>query len=307
MEIKALVDYNLSLARLEKAVGSSLQNRNITSLDFTDKLSRATFRLFSRAECVKISAWKSPPSSSRFNEEKRLEAALKSVQGLVSEIVVVDSRSTDETVRIAKDTPTRSSSGSGRTSPTRRTSPTPRRPIPGSCPSTPTSASRPSSRGDPRPRPRGARLRRLLHPPPGLLSRPLDPPLRLVSGPEGPALPPGPGPLGGRLRPREPRLRRPDREAQRARSITSPTTASPTMWPASTSSRDLGAQKLYAKGRNAGSSTSSAGPPAGSSSPTSSSSGSSTGSRARHLRPQRLLRLHPLRQAAGDLEKRREN
>jgi glycosyltransferase involved in cell wall biosynthesis len=36
------------------------------------------------------------------NEEKRLEPALKSVQGLVSEIIVVDSHSTDDTVRIAK-------------------------------------------------------------------------------------------------------------------------------------------------------------------------------------------------------------
>ena len=36
-----------------------------------------------------------------FNEEKRLEPALKSVQGLVSEIIVVDSQSTDDTVRIA--------------------------------------------------------------------------------------------------------------------------------------------------------------------------------------------------------------
>ncbi len=37
-----------------------------------------------------------------FNEEKRLELALKSVQGLVSEIIVVDSHSTDDTVRIAR-------------------------------------------------------------------------------------------------------------------------------------------------------------------------------------------------------------
>lgn len=37
-----------------------------------------------------------------FNEEKRLEPALKSVQGLVSEIIVVDSHSTDDTVRIAR-------------------------------------------------------------------------------------------------------------------------------------------------------------------------------------------------------------
>jgi glycosyltransferase involved in cell wall biosynthesis len=36
------------------------------------------------------------------NEEKRLEPALKSVKGLVSEIIVVDSHSTDDTVRIAK-------------------------------------------------------------------------------------------------------------------------------------------------------------------------------------------------------------
>jgi len=36
-----------------------------------------------------------------FNEEKKLEPALKSVQGLVSEIIVVDSHSTDDTVRIA--------------------------------------------------------------------------------------------------------------------------------------------------------------------------------------------------------------
>ena len=36
------------------------------------------------------------------NEEKRLEAALKSVQGLASEIVVVDGGSTDGTVRLAK-------------------------------------------------------------------------------------------------------------------------------------------------------------------------------------------------------------
>jgi len=33
MEIKALVDYNLSQARLEKAVGSSLQNRDISLIN----------------------------------------------------------------------------------------------------------------------------------------------------------------------------------------------------------------------------------------------------------------------------------
>ena len=37
-----------------------------------------------------------------FNEGKRLEAALKSVLGLASEIIVVDSHSTDDTVRIAR-------------------------------------------------------------------------------------------------------------------------------------------------------------------------------------------------------------
>jgi glycosyltransferase involved in cell wall biosynthesis len=37
-----------------------------------------------------------------FNEEKRLEPALKSLAGLVSEIVVVDSFSTDNTVKLAK-------------------------------------------------------------------------------------------------------------------------------------------------------------------------------------------------------------
>jgi glycosyltransferase involved in cell wall biosynthesis len=37
-----------------------------------------------------------------FNEEKKLEPALKSVQGLVSEIIVVDSHSTDDTVRVAR-------------------------------------------------------------------------------------------------------------------------------------------------------------------------------------------------------------
>ncbi len=37
-----------------------------------------------------------------FNEEKRLEPALKSLAGLVSEIIVVDSFSTDNTVRLAK-------------------------------------------------------------------------------------------------------------------------------------------------------------------------------------------------------------
>jgi glycosyltransferase involved in cell wall biosynthesis len=36
------------------------------------------------------------------NEEKRLEAALKSVQGVASEIIVVDGGSTDGTVRLAK-------------------------------------------------------------------------------------------------------------------------------------------------------------------------------------------------------------
>ena len=36
------------------------------------------------------------------NEEKRLEPALASLQGVVSEIVVVDGRSTDDTVRIAR-------------------------------------------------------------------------------------------------------------------------------------------------------------------------------------------------------------
>jgi len=37
-----------------------------------------------------------------FNEEKRLEPALKSLAGLVSEIVVVDSFSNDNTVKLAK-------------------------------------------------------------------------------------------------------------------------------------------------------------------------------------------------------------
>ena len=37
-----------------------------------------------------------------YNEEKRLEAALKSVRKIASEIVVVDSFSTDDTVKIAK-------------------------------------------------------------------------------------------------------------------------------------------------------------------------------------------------------------
>ncbi len=37
-----------------------------------------------------------------FNEEKRLEPALKSLAGLASEIVVVDSFSTDKTVKLAK-------------------------------------------------------------------------------------------------------------------------------------------------------------------------------------------------------------
>ena len=37
-----------------------------------------------------------------FNEEKRLEPALKSVEGIASEIIVVDSLSTDDTVKIAK-------------------------------------------------------------------------------------------------------------------------------------------------------------------------------------------------------------
>jgi len=37
-----------------------------------------------------------------YNEEKRLEPALKSLEGLVSEVVVVDSFSTDDTVKLAK-------------------------------------------------------------------------------------------------------------------------------------------------------------------------------------------------------------
>jgi len=37
-----------------------------------------------------------------FNEEKRLEAALQSVAGIVSEIIVVDSYSIDKTVKVAK-------------------------------------------------------------------------------------------------------------------------------------------------------------------------------------------------------------
>ena len=37
-----------------------------------------------------------------FNEEKRLEPALKSVEGVASEIVVVDAHSTDETVKLAR-------------------------------------------------------------------------------------------------------------------------------------------------------------------------------------------------------------
>ncbi|MGB2765286.1 MAG: glycosyltransferase family 2 protein [Candidatus Aminicenantaceae bacterium] len=37
-----------------------------------------------------------------YNEEKRLEPALKSVEGLASEIIIVDSFSNDNTVRIAK-------------------------------------------------------------------------------------------------------------------------------------------------------------------------------------------------------------
>jgi len=37
-----------------------------------------------------------------YNEEKRLEPALKSLEGLVSEVVVVDSFSTDDTVKLSK-------------------------------------------------------------------------------------------------------------------------------------------------------------------------------------------------------------
>jgi glycosyltransferase involved in cell wall biosynthesis len=37
-----------------------------------------------------------------FNEEKRLEPALKSVQGIASEIIIVDSFSEDDTVKVAK-------------------------------------------------------------------------------------------------------------------------------------------------------------------------------------------------------------
>ncbi len=37
-----------------------------------------------------------------YNEERRLEDALKSLAGVVSEIVVVDCHSTDETVKIAR-------------------------------------------------------------------------------------------------------------------------------------------------------------------------------------------------------------
>ncbi len=37
-----------------------------------------------------------------YNEEKRLEPALKSVEDIASEIVVVDSYSSDETLKIAK-------------------------------------------------------------------------------------------------------------------------------------------------------------------------------------------------------------
>ncbi len=136
------------------------------------------------------------------NEEKRLEAALKSVQGVVSEIVVVDGGSTDGTVRLAKRY-------TDKVFERKWTNFADQKNFANS------QASRPwilsldaDERVSPELRDEILALKGVepscaafCHPPPGPLSRPVDPSLRLVSGPEAPALPRRPRPLGGRLRP----------------------------------------------------------------------------------------------------------
>ena len=143
-----------------------------------------------------------------FNEERNIEAALQSLEGVADEIVVVDSHSTDRTVKIARKYTDRVFERTWTNyadqknfaddqadhlwilslDADERLSPELRAEILGLKDGTPD-------------------CRRFLHAPARLLSRPLDPALRLVSRPADPALPPGRRPLGGRVRPRKPRPR----------------------------------------------------------------------------------------------------
>jgi hypothetical protein len=166
------------------------------------------------------------------NEEKRLEAALRSVREIADEIVVVDAESTDITVRIAERHEARVFSRKWTNFADQKNFGNEQAAGPWILSLDADERVSPELRqGDPRPQGRrGAGVRRVLHAAPGLLPRPLDPSLRLVSGPAIAPLPQGQGPVGGRLRPRvaghrrlgRPALRRPsslhlriDRRARR--------------------------------------------------------------------------------------------
>ncbi len=121
-----------------------------------------------------------------FNEEKRLEPALKSVQGLVSEIIVVDSHSTDDTVRIARRYTEHVYERKWTNFADQKNFANAKASYPWILSLdadervSPELGSEILSLADGEPD-----LRRILRSPPGPLPRPVDPPLRLVPGPQG--------------------------------------------------------------------------------------------------------------------------